>query len=343
MPFVSEPGMARKNVAHPWIFTLNNLFLILYFYFNLNILVPCFLSKKKIAIYIVITVIFYLLLCFVIPVMIHYGFFHESLFSSDTPFPERRGHFPPDNDFPRRMMEHRRIMLRLGLHTPSTRFLIVFIISTGLKVITQWYDEKRRSKELENSKTEAELSFLKSQIHPHFLFNSLNSIYYLALSKDDKAPQMILSLSDFLRFVTTGSDRNFIFMEEEIQMLKEYLNLQGLRASEKFDLQFKVQGDFRQLKIMPLTFIPFVENAFKYGISAHVDCFIHLSIAVENKLLEFTISNSIMQGEKNIVRSAGVGLENIRKRLELAYPQRYLLKIKNDNRTYSAILKINLG
>ncbi|MDR2626802.1 MAG: histidine kinase, partial [Dysgonamonadaceae bacterium] len=250
--------------------------------------------------------------------------------------------FPPGGDFSSGTVDHHRIMLRLGLYAPSTRFFIVFIASTGLKVITQWYDEKRRLKELENSKTEAELSFLKSQIHPHFLFNSLNSIYYLALSKDDKAPEAILSLSNFLRFVTIESDKSFIPLEKELNMLREYLDLQSLRASEKFDLQFDLQGDLNQLNIMPLTFIPFVENAFKYGISAHVDCFIHLNIKIEKEILEFTISNAIMQGEKNIVRSSGIGLDNIRKRLELAYPGHYLLDIKSDDRIFSVYLKINL-
>ncbi|MDR2057707.1 MAG: histidine kinase [Dysgonamonadaceae bacterium] len=292
MPFVDEPEMLKKE-GFLWSFILNCLFLIVYFYFNLNILVPYFLSKKKIIIYIAITLVFYFLLCFVIPWIIRHSF-QPPFSASGMPFPGRHALFPPDGDFPRRTVDPHRIMLRLGLYTPSTRFFIVFIVSTGLKVITQWYDEKRRLKELENSKIEAELSFLKSQIHPHFLFNSLNSIYYLALSKDDKAPKAILSLSNFLRFVTIESDKNFIPLEKELNMLREYLNLQSLRVSEKFDLQFNLQGKFNSLNIMPLTFIPFVENAFKYGISAHVDCFIHLNIKIENEIMEFTISNSIM-------------------------------------------------
>jgi sensor histidine kinase YesM len=234
------------------------------------------------------------------------------------------------------------MMKKLGIYTRSTHFLIVFIISTGLKVITQWYGEKQRLKELESSKVEAELSFLKSQIHPHFLFNSLNTIYYLALSKDDKAPKAILSLSNFLRFVTVESDKNLIPLEKELTMLNEYLNLQRLRTSEKFDLQVEMKGDVSALEIMPLTFIPFVENAFKYGISAHIDCFIHLSIEVEKSTLAFTIKNSIIQGQKEMLRSSGIGLENIRKRLELAYPERHTLDIESERQIYSVYLKINL-
>ncbi|OAV73728.1 Inner membrane protein ypdA [Bacteroidales bacterium Barb7] len=162
------------------------------------------------------------------------------------------------------------------------------------------------------------------------------------MSKDDKAPEAILSLSDFLRFVTTESDNNYIDLEKEIKMLEEYLNLQNLRVSEKFDLKFDLKGEFTSLKIMPLTFIPFVENAFKYGISAHIDCFIHLTIEAVNRTLMFTIANSIIQGQKDIIRSSGIGLENIKKRLELAYPGRYELEIKNNEHTYSVYLKIRL-
>lgn len=321
-PIINEPGLVHAISMHPTLFIASNLFLISYFYCNLNVFVPSFLSKKKIIVFFGITFAC-ILLYFIFPWIFHSFFFSEQPVKPDRPM--------PDN-----------MMKRLGIYTRTTHFLLVFIVSTGIKVITQWYEEKRRLKELENSKVEAELSFLKSQIHPHFLFNSLNSIYYLALSKDDKAPKAILSLSDFLRFVTVESDKNLIPLEKEIKMLSEYLNLQSLRTSEKFDLQVEMKGDFTSSEIMPLTFIPFVENAFKYGISAHIDCFIHLSIGIEKGVLEFTIKNSIFQVQKDIVNSSGIGLENIKKRLELAYPERHTLDIKSDSEVYSVFLKINL-
>jgi hypothetical protein len=339
---INGPEILEIISKRPMFFILNNSFLIAFFYLNLNIFVPHFLSKKKIMAFVGIT-LGCVLLYFVIPWIIRQYFLTELPFRPDLPFQEKNPDFCPNENFrPHHRMNPGDIMQKLGLYTRFTYFLIVFIISTGLKVIAQWYDEKQRLKELESSKIEAELSFLKSQIHPHFLFNSLNSIYYLTLSKDDKAPKAILSLSDFLRFVTIESDKNLIPLEKEIKMLKEYLNLQFLRASEKFDLQVDLKGDFSSHEIMPLIFIPFVENAFKYGISAHIDCFIHLSITIEKEILEFSISNSIIQGQKDIIRSSGIGLENIQKRLELAYPERYILNIKNDDRTFSVYLKINL-
>jgi sensor histidine kinase YesM len=139
------------------------------------------------------------------------------------------------------------------------------------------------------------------------------------------------------------SDKNKIPLEKEVAMLNENLKLQGLRVSEKFDLQVEMKGDFNDLEIMPLTFIPFVENAFKYGISAHIDCFIHLGIEVDKKILTFTIKNSIIQGQREIIHSSGIGLENIKKRLELAYAERYTMNIESEREVYSVYLQINLA
>jgi sensor histidine kinase YesM len=230
----------------------------------------------------------------------------------------------------------------MRLHNPTIQFLFVFIISTGLKVLTQWYREQQQLLEMEKSKIQAELSFLKTQIHPHFLFNCLNSIYYMTLSKDDKAPKTVLSLADFLRFVITESDSSLISMEKEINMLEEYLNLQRLRTSEKFELQFIREGNFGEYSIMPLTFIPFVENAFKYGISAHDNCFIHISIKTDDGMLTFACDNSVMPAVRDRARSSGVGLENIKKRLELAYPNRYSLEIGENSSTFHVKLQIRI-
>ena len=135
----------------------------------------------------------------------------------------------------------------------------------------------------------------------------------------------------------------FRSMEKEIKMLEEYLDLQSLRTSEKFELQFIKEGDFSSYSIMPLTFIPFVENAFKYGISAHINCFINIRISIENGILHFACDNSIVPATKDNARSSGVGLENIRKRLELMYPELYLLEISEDSSAYQVKLQIRIA
>jgi hypothetical protein len=335
-PLISRTEHLRGNLF-PWLFITSYLFLIAYFYCNLHVFVPHFLSKKRIVLFLGITIVAYVLFCFVIPSVF------RQYFTPELPF--RPGMLPGRPDFQLqdgvRMMPFK-IFRHSGLYSHSSQFLVIFIISAGLKVVSQWYAEKQRLQELENSMVQAELSFLKSQIHPHFLFNSLNSIYYLALSKDDKAPEAILSLSEFLRFVTTESNQSRIPMEKEVKMLEEYIHLQSMRASEKFELQFQLKGGFREGTIMPLTFVPFVENAFKYGISAHINCFIHICVEIENDWLKFTCDNSIVSGINDRNLSSGVGLENIRKRLELAYPGRHSLAINADSSAFHVKLQINL-
>ncbi|MDR1602094.1 MAG: sensor histidine kinase [Tannerella sp.] len=322
----------------PWFAVGSYLFLAAYFYCNVHVFVPRFLSGKKIALFLGISVAAYLFFCSVVPLIFRQ--FFEPPFRPEMM--QRRPDFPPLDGGAAPPFNPLILFRRLGIYTHSSQFLVVFIVSTGWKVISQWYAEKQRLQELENSMVQAELSFLKSQIHPHFLFNCLNSIYYLALSKNDRAPEAILSLSDFLRFVTTESNQSRIPMEKEIRMLEEYIHLQSLRASEKFELKFELKGDFCNRTIMPLTFVPFVENAFKYGISAYMNCFIHICVTLENGRLRFTCANSIIPGLKDSHASTGVGLENIRKRLELAYAGRHSLDIRADSRAFRVALQIDL-
>ncbi|MDR1356420.1 MAG: sensor histidine kinase [Tannerellaceae bacterium] len=322
-------------------FIANILLLVGYFYLNMNVLVPRLLSKKKVAAYLGVTLLCFFLICFAMPSLVQplHGFDRPP----EMPFPRRPlDLFPPQGAPLRQGMISRWQLYGMRMHNPTIQFLFVFIISAGLKVLTQWYREQQQLMEMEKSKIEAELSFLKTQMHPHFLFNCLNSIYYMTLSKDDKAPKTVLSLADFLRFVITESDSSLIPVEKEINMLKEYLNLQRLRISEKFELSFEGEGDFGEYSIMPLTFIPFVENAFKYGISAHSNCFIHINIRMENGMLAFACDNSVMPAVKDRARSSGVGLENIKKRLALAYPQRHSLEISEDSLAFHVKLQIRI-
>jgi hypothetical protein len=343
--YLTFPHFNRAERFHDtsflsWFAILNCSFLVAYFYLNAGIFVPQFLSRRKITLFLGISVGAYLLFCFVIPFLYrHYTEppFHPEMLQRRLTFP------PPENGMTPSSLFNPDILFRyLGIRTHSSQFLVIFIISTGMKAISQWYAEKQRLQELENSMIQAELSFLKSQIHPHFLFNCLNSIYYLALSRNDRAPEAILSLSDFLRFVTTESNHSRIPMEKEIKMLEEYIHLQSLRASEKFELKFHLSGDFRRRTVMPLIFVPFVENAFKYGISAHTNCFIHISVILENDRLTFTCDNSIIPSLKDSYSSTGVGLENIRKRLELAYAGCHHLDIRTDSRAFRVKLLIDM-
>lgn len=338
MPQLSRRGELPEGALFLWMSVVSYLFLIAYFYLNVHLLVLCFLSKKRIVLFLGITVVAFIVYCFGIPWFLQPHVLPAPPFGPGM-LPGRRREFLPQGGSQTGLFELAR---HLGFYSRSSQFLIVFIVGTGLRTISQWYAEKQRLQDLEKSMIQAELSFLKSQIHPHFLFNSLNSIYYLALSKDDKAPEVILSLSNFLRFVTTESDHSRIPLEKELESLEEYIHLQSLRASEKFELQFRVKGSSANCSIMPLTFIPFVENAFKYGISAHTECFIHICIEIESGGLRFCCSNSIVSGISGRTYSEGIGLENIRKRLSLTYPGLHLLTIDTDSQAFHVTLQLDL-
>ncbi|MDR1369535.1 MAG: histidine kinase, partial [Dysgonamonadaceae bacterium] len=195
---------------NPLPFIGNTLLLVGYFYLNINLLVPRLLSRKKVVAYMVVTLLCFFLICFAIPSLVHQfsDFARPPAGMSFRPMPFDM--FPPQDTSLLHGMVNRWKMYSMRLHNPTIQFLFVFIISAGLKVLTQWYREQQQLLEMEKLKIQAELSFLKTQIHPHFLFNCLNSIYYMTLSKDDKAPKTVLSLSDFLRFVITESDSGLI-------------------------------------------------------------------------------------------------------------------------------------
>ncbi|MDR2627570.1 MAG: histidine kinase [Dysgonamonadaceae bacterium] len=325
-PHMGRGGRGGEMLPFPLIPAIEYSLLAVYFYLNTAVFVPRLLSKKKIAGFTGITTGGFLLFCVAIPWLIGQYFVH---FAPAPPFRPEMTTVPHD------------VFRRLGVYSGSFRFLMVFIVSTGLKAVSLWYAEKQRLQELEHSMVQAELSFLKSQIHPHFLFNSLNTIYYLALSKDSRAPEAILSLSGFLRFVTTESIHSRIPLEKETGMLEEYIHLQRLRTPESFELQYRVEGDCGGREVMPLTFVPFVENAFKHGISAHTGCFIHIGLSVGDGVLVFSCDNSVVSPANNLSRPKGIGLENIRKRLQLAYPGRHALEITTNRTVFHVQLQIN--
>jgi hypothetical protein len=341
VPSFNRAGEMPVDAPFTGFMATSVLFLVLYFYLNSAVLVPRFLSRKRMLVFLGITATIFLLFCLVMPQI------HRDYLLQRQPFPPvslASPRFPSSpGNFPRHSPGILDILGRHGLYSRSSQFLVVFIASTGLKAIPRWYAEKRRLQELESVMVRAELSFLKSQVHPHFLFNSLNSIYYLALSKDDDAPGAILSLSGFLRFLTTESNHDRVPVEKEVKMMEEYAHLQCLRAPGKLDLQFHVTGDLAGWTIMPLTFIPFVENAFKHGTSARGRCFIHVRVEVSEGLLSFSCENSTGPATSAGNFPGGIGLENTRKRLALAYPGRHSLAIHPGETVYRVNLQVNLA
>ncbi len=223
--------------------------------------------------------------------------------------------------------------------------VLIFLIVTTLLKFTRdsitLQEVELRIKEIEKQKIEAELQALKAQVNPHFFFNTLNSLYSLSLDKSDKAPELILKLSELMRFVIYDSRDDFVTMERQLEFMKSYVYLERLRMDEHLKLTFTVTGSNLQIRIAPLIFIAFIENAFKHVSKTIPDPYIMISFDLEKTdSVHFTVENSRDPVMSNPVNS-GLGLSNVRQRLNLLYPDMHELKLEEKPDTYRVELTIN--
>lgn len=193
----------------------------------------------------------------------------------------------------------------------------------------------------EADKANAELSFLKTQINPHFLFNTLNNIYLLAVVKSDNTASSILKLSNMMRYFTDEVHEDFVTLEDEVDCMKDYIDLQSLRLGSSTKVNFTIEGRVQDRKIAPLVLMTFVENAFKHGVSKHEQSFIDIQLNVNDSHIKFTCSNRLFANNKNAERT-GIGLTNVQQRLDYLYPDRYRLSMNTDNGNYTVNLLIQL-
>lgn len=218
-------------------------------------------------------------------------------------------------------------------------------ITMSLKMVKQWYERERITENLERINMETELKYLKTQINPHFLFNSLNSLYALTLQKSDKAPELVLKLSEILRYVLYDGSEKWVSLEKEINYLRSYLDLEKIRNGDRLRLEFNITGNPSTKQVAPMLFLTFLENSFKHGINQKADGgFVKIDMNIGDDELEFSILNSKpSEKEKRLNgKSGGIGLENIRKRLTLLYPDKHDLRIEDDGEQYMVKLKLNL-
>ena len=186
------------------------------------------------------------------------------------------------------------------------------------------------------------MALLKQQVNPHFFFNTLNNLYGLAKQKSDRTPDLILKLSDIMRYVIYKGKENLVKIEEEIEYLENYIEIQEIRQHKKLDIQFKKVIDRPGVLIPPLLFIILLENAFKHGVDTLTDqayVFIHLQV-IKNKII-FRVTNNYDPSESS--KQKGIGLENLKKRLEILYGSDYLLEINNEGNTFSGRLQLEIN
>ena len=216
-------------------------------------------------------------------------------------------------------------------------FTFYLFLSTLLKLSRSWY----LLQEVDKERLQLELNSLKSQINPHFLFNSLNSIYALALKKDDSAPKSILELSGLMRYMIYEVSDEKVPLHKEVEALNHYIKLQGLRLSEQAEIDIQIQMEDENRAIAPLLFLPLIENSFKHGLKAKRGNFVKVKLQSDPRSLRLDIRNNKSPSvEMEKAEYGGIGLENVRKRLALIYGDKGSLKISNQQDLFQVQLKI---
>lgn len=218
-------------------------------------------------------------------------------------------------------------------------FLTTLIIM-ALKLFTNWYSQDQRNRDLLEINLETELKFLKAQINPHFLFNSLNNLYALTLKKSDLAPEVVLKLSNILRYVLYETSEGKVPLTKEVQYLRDYVELEKIRLGDRVDICLDVEKQLVDRDIEPMLFLTFVENSFKHGVNASLENgWVKILIGSTRDKIQFSISNS-KSGYKADTVHGGIGLENLKKRLDLLYRGKYSMEVLDDSQSYQVNLEI---
>jgi hypothetical protein len=287
------------------------------FYVNYLLLIPRFLDKKQYGLYALTAVSSLILYGFV-----KYGVALILNYRIQTHFNTQIVNF---------------LVFFFGTLFTSLFFLF---LSAVLKFTIDWFLNERIQRDLENQRLTAELAFLKSQINPHFLFNSLNTIYSLAYQRSETTPEAVLKLSEIMRYMLYECNDNKVDLVKEIQYLQNYIDLQKIRFGSKAFIDFKVEGNVENQQIVPLMLIAFIENGFKHGVANNPMTPIRLLIDVDEAHLHFYMQNK--KHSNNRDPSGGIGLNNVKRRLDLLYPGKYNLDIKDEPGTYTVELSLVL-
>lgn len=219
-------------------------------------------------------------------------------------------------------------------------FLVVTGFSLAIELTFELFRQILSRQEVEVEKNKAELALYKAQINPHFLFNTLNTLYALVLSGSDKTESAFVKFSNILRYMYTQTHLETIPVGQEIEYIRQYVDLQSLRLNKHTQVNLTIETDDEQTPVPPMILITFVENAFKYGTSSEIDCLIYILIRLNKGLLYFETENRIMRTREE--NQPAIGLANCRKRLDLLYPDRYKLCAGPEGDLYKTNLIIQL-
>lgn len=233
------------------------------------------------------------------------------------------------------------------LHPYRNSFLLFAIIgiASQIRFFKLYLAQEKKEHQLIQEKLETQYSFLKAQVNPHFLFNALNNIYSMAVQKQQKDIALGLeNLSGIMHYLTYESNAKRVSLTKEIDLLKNYMEIIQLRidATDDTTISFNVEGEVIDKKIVPVILLPLVENGFKHGIKPDQKCLVSIKLVIAKEVLHFTIKNTLFKFGTKELKEKGIGLENVRKRLDLRYPERYQLITKEKGNHYYTDLIIDL-
>lgn len=296
--------------------------MIFLFYANLLWLSPKYLSPKKKKIYVLLVLMLIL--------------FHVIAFGQIDILIDKTLRW----DLPH-IHERPRFMIYFGRAMSSIPPLVISALIWKSLLLQK---QKQESFELKNRMLQAETKALKAQINPHFLFNSMNNIYSLSQMKSDKTGDAILHLSEILRFVTYESEKDRVSLQEELKQIQNFIALQFLKDDNQDNVKIEIAEVQANLQIAPMMLLPFIENSFKHSnFEDKVNGWIDIKISIENQKLILTMSNSGSLSASRKDETGGVGMENVKKRLSLIYPEKHHLVIRQDSNKYSVQLELDLS
>jgi len=247
------------------------------------------------------------------------------------------------------------IRIRMGGTTDGNSFVLAMIaglrggttvggFAAAIKLVKVWYLKQQAYQQVEREKLQAELQLLKSQIHPHFLFNTLNNLYALTLRQSDQSSAMVLKLSELLSYMLYDCNASEVSLEKEISFMRNYIDLEQVRYGDRLDMSISISGNYEHTRIAPLLLIPFLENAFKHGTSEQLEqAWMHIDLSVHHTTLKFKVINSREVTEHDETYVGGIGLQNVKKRLQLLYADRHNLRITAQDETFMIILMLELS
>lgn len=290
-------------------------------YFNVYYLIPKYILKKKYAYY-VFSIIFLLILIYILRTSLNYLLVTKEIW----PEAENAGKFLETNH----------------IIAVVTGELYVLSFVTAIKLLIDWPIELKRNKELADLQLSTELKYLRTQIQPHFFFNTLNNLYALTLLKSDDAPRMVIKLSNLMQYILYEVNSSEASLLEEINHLNNYIDIQYIRYKEMIELEMDITGNIEEVNIPPFLFLTFLENCFKHGLRGSEKIVITMSFELtKDKYLEFKLINSY---NKNFVNreqnDEGIGILNTKRRLNLLYANNYILDTHFDDQNYNLFLKI---